>query len=111
MPKIKDHWSFVASLGCCISEGPATLHHCHGGSMIDAFGSNLRGGGQKTSDWLVVPIAAKYHTGDFGIDNGIAVREWEKEFGYQVDMLLDINDQLDYCIFDLSGLPVPERVE
>lgn len=42
--------------------------------------------GRKTSDWLVIPLSAHLHTGDFGIDR-IGVARWERCHGKQADML------------------------
>ncbi len=85
--EIKRHWSRVAGLGCMISKAPnPTLHHCHGGSMLDR--GVRKALGRKTSDWLVIPLAARYHTGEFGIDSGqFSVREWELRFCEQAEML------------------------
>lgn len=48
-----------------------------------------RGMGQKTSDWLVIPLCFNHHVGEEGIDNGIrfTVKEWEDTFGRQRDHL------------------------
>lgn len=83
--EIRRHWDRVARLGCCISQSPyPTLHHIHGGSCRD-IGLH-KGMGQKTSDWLVIPLAHVYHVGKLGIDV-IGAVEWEKTFGKQVDLL------------------------
>ena len=111
--QIRDHWDKVAQMGCLISgqENP-TLHHCHGGSM-ERFGM-LRGKSQKPSDWLVIPIAERYHTGIFGIDSGGpyygVVECWEQEFGSQVGMLLRVCDHCSYDVFELAGLESPWKM-
>ena len=99
--ELKDHWSRVAELGCLISQGPATLHHCHGGSMRQ-FGV-LRGTSQKVSDWLVIPIAMKYHTGDQGVDF-IGVETWEKRFGTQVDFIDEVCLALNVNVWKKAGI-------
>lgn len=58
-PNIRGHWSRVASLGCIVTGGPATLHHVHGGSCKEA--GIHKGMGQKTSDWLVIPLCPLLH--------------------------------------------------
>lgn len=89
--EILRHWNYLSNdFGCVVTgETPATIHHCHGGSM-KARGV-FTGMAQKTSDWLVIPLAAMLHTGDWGIDNGMGkfkgVVAWEKQFGKQADYL------------------------
>jgi hypothetical protein len=110
----KDHWDNVRALKCCVSltDQAVTIHHCHGGSMIDAFGkAQSPGEGQRQNHFLVIPLAEKYHTGDFGIDTGMGVfkgvRDWESVMGAQVYWLKWVNKRLDYDIFDLAGVPDP----
>ncbi len=45
-----------------------------------------RGMGQKTSDWLVIPLCFDHHVGEDGIDNGIryTVESWEAAHGSQL---------------------------
>lgn len=108
--QIKDHWTKVSEMGCLISGQEATLHHCHGGSM-NKFPGILRGKSQKPSDWLVIPIAERYHTGRFGIDSGHPyygdAELWEKEFGSQIGMLMRVCDHVGYDVFELAGLESP----
>lgn len=53
----------VASLGCILcrhlewGETPATLHHVREG----------QGMGQRSSDWLVIPLCKEHHQGKTGI--------------------------------------------
>jgi hypothetical protein len=104
--EIKEHWNRVAELGCVVSHSPnPTIHHCHGGSLADA-GIN-RGGGQKMSDWLVIPLNARYHTGDLGIDSGMGVRSWEIRFGEQIDYLVQVSLKLGYNVFRKAGIDYP----
>ena len=108
--QILDHWTLVSTLGCLISQQPdPTLHHCHGGSM-ERFGT-VRGKSQKPSDWLVIPIHERYHTGQFGIDSGGpyygVVESWESEFGSQVGMLMRVCDYVGYDVFEKAGLESP----
>ena len=111
MPTIKQHHDAVRDLGCCVShtDQGVTLHHCLGGSVISYFGYPENPGmGQRQNDWLVIPIAAKYHVGDYGIDAGMGVPSWEVLFGSQVYWLCWVNEQLDYNIFDMAGVPDPQ---
>jgi hypothetical protein len=83
--EIRRHWDAVAAMGCVVTGmRPATIHHCHGGSM------KLRGVhrsiGRKTSDWLVIPLSWYLHVGDDGIDR-IGVLRWERRHGEQASFL------------------------
>lgn len=101
-PTVREHWNKVAALGCLLSGDPTpTLHHCHGGSM--AMIGVHKGMGQKTSDYLVIPIAARFHTGDLGIDV-IPVWRWEERFGSQVSHLDDVCRELGYNVWALAGV-------
>lgn len=102
--EIRQHWNRVARLRCLISGREATLHHCHGGSC-KAIGIH-KGMGQKTSDWLVIPLAAEYHhMPPLGIDaGGMSVVEWEAVFGTQVSMLETVSLRLGYDVIARAGL-------
>ena len=60
---LKRYLSEVADLGCvlCLHLGyghtPPHLHHPR----------NAAGGGEKASDWLVVPLCPEHHTGNSGL--------------------------------------------
>lgn len=88
--KVKRHWDRLAEMGCIITGLPATMHHCHGGSMIER--GIFKAGGKKTSDWLVIPLAAHLHyLGSEGIDAGkLTVDEWEGRYGTQADYLDEV---------------------
>lgn len=89
---IKKYWGLVAALGCVICGAPAQIHHVHGGSMI---GRGVdRGGAQKTSDWLVIPICHVHHVGDAGIDNNVGVRTWEERYGLQALFVDEVGRRL-----------------
>jgi len=101
------HWENVRALKCCLShtDQSVTIHHCKSGSMVDYFGQNKT---RADNHFLVIPLAEKYHTGEFGIDAGMGVRTWEMIFSTQVAHLCWVNEQLDYDIFDLAEVPTPE---
>lgn len=110
--EIRDHWDRVVALRCLVSGDPrVTLHHAKGGSMRDLLGcAGNPGKGQKVSDWLVIPLAWRYHTGDFGIDTGQGVyrtkEQWELAFGKQTDMLARISQHCGYDVFAKAGFKV-----
>jgi hypothetical protein len=85
-----------------------TLHHCHGGSMLEIVGFVNPGVAQKSSDWLVIPLGAYFHTGPFGIDNGQgrykSVHQWELAFGRQVDFLDRVCRELGYNVWEHAGI-------
>lgn len=77
---------------------PVTLHHCHGGSLTEEYPHLSRGGGQKTSDWLVIPLSADLHVGNHGIDYGVGVKSWEAKWGRQTDMLRMVSEFVGYDV-------------
>lgn len=104
---VRAHWDKVGILPCCLSwRRPVTLHHCHGGSMIDVLGSCHRSLNQKTSDWLVIPLAAEFHStgGPYAIDGPMGVVEWERRFGTQVDYLDGLCKALGYNVWKRAGI-------
>lgn len=117
--EISDHWERVAAMGCLVSGDPkATLHHAKGGSMREVLGcAGNPGKGRKVSDWLVIPLAWRYHYGDFGIDTGQGVyktkEQWEAAFGRQVDFLVRVSQHVGYNVFAKAGFRVdlPELKE
>lgn len=81
--------------------------------MKEVPGFNNPGGAQKSSDWLTVPIAWDFHTGDQGIDNGMArtvdgkflsVEVWEEVYGKQSDMLDRVCRELGVNVWKLAGI-------
>lgn len=51
--ELRRYHDWVASLGCLVCGGPATIHHVTG--YADRPGRIAR------SDWLVVPLAPRFH--------------------------------------------------
>lgn len=101
-------WPVIAEMPCMISEmTPVQLHHCHGGSMMEAGIFNSKG--LKVSDWLVIPIHARYHVGDFGIDSGDlywgVVDNWESAFGTQREFIDKLSVILGYNLWEKAGYP------
>lgn len=67
-----------------------------------------RGGSQKVSDWLVIPLAIELHSlGSDGIDSGCGVLTWEKRFGTQFDHLVWVCRQLGVDVFDKANIASP----
>jgi len=107
--KIAKHHLNCRLNGCIITERPnPTLHHVHGGSMTE-FGVS-RGGAQRTSDWLVIPLDADLHVGKNGIDYGVGVLSWERQWGTQLYWLTELCRALGYDVFALAGLKHPGEV-
>lgn len=75
-----------------VCRSPATIHHVHGESIVDRHVT--RGGGQKTSHWLVIPLCPRHHTGVDGIDAGMGVYAWERKYGPQAVMVDQVGAQL-----------------
>lgn len=113
MAEIEAHHDLVRAMGCLVSgakEG-VTLHHCKGGSMREYLGcAGSPGGGRKVSDWLVIPLHWRYHTGDFGVDTGQGVyktkEQWEAAFGKQIEMLVRVSRHCGYDVFRKAGFRV-----
>ena len=60
-------------------------------------GMALRGCGEA----LIIPLKADFHIGNDGIDSGVGVLTWERWHGTQMDHLNEVNNQLDYDIYEL----------
>ena len=111
---VEQHWDNVGQLRCVISSSTfVTLHHCHGGSVRLEWGKDaMPGVAQKQSDWLVIPLAAPFHTGQWGIDaggRGLTLMDWERRFGSQVEHLISVDSLLDYDIFECAGVSRPKE--
>lgn len=91
------HRERVRELGCviCGSDKEVELHHCHGGSVTAA--GFRRGLGQKTSEWLIIPLHRDYHTGKYNPEV-IGVEQWEAVFGSQMDHLRAVSEALGYDV-------------
>jgi hypothetical protein len=94
---VTSHERALRQLPCCVSDRtPVTLHHCHGGSILDAgfpVGMAL-----KQNPFLQIPLHAEYHVGNFGIDYGEGVLTWEQKFGTQVEHLRWVQEKLGYPV-------------
>jgi len=103
MTSVTVHEKRLRQLPCAVSRNPSvTLHHCHGGSLKD-HGWHV-GMGQKQNPYLQIPLHTLYHTGDYGIDSGMGVITWEKQFGTQWKHLRWVKAQLGYDIFHLAKM-------
>lgn len=86
---VKRYWDQVVAQGCMVTGARnPTLHHVHGGSIVER--GFPRTFGRKTSDWLVIGLRADLHVGVGGIDGPyrIPVEEWEAKHGRQ-DLMVD----------------------
>ena len=105
LPKsVAEHERNLRRLKCVVSDTtPVTLHHCHGGSMLEVVPNP--GWAQRANASLQIPLNAKYHIGEFGIDTGMGVvkgvAEWEEMFGSQLELLDLTSERLGYDIWDL----------
>ena len=64
-----------------------------------------RGGGQKASDWLQIPLTAKLHImSGQAIDGSIGVKTWEKAHGDQFEHLKTVSRWLGYNVFEKAGI-------
>lgn len=87
---VKTYKARVAALGCILcrrlgyGETPAILHHPRMG----------QGGGERASDWLVIPLCPEHHVGKTGIHGA--------EF-YQ-RLKLDEMDLLAFTIEAMEGI-------
>lgn len=104
----REHWPRVGCLPCIVtgSTHHVTLHHVHGGSIAE-IGLH-RGTSQKMSDWLVIPLSERYHTGEYGIDSGDVywgcVDNWEEAFGTQREMLDRVSLIVGYNVYRCAGI-------
>lgn len=70
----------VAALGCILCGQPATIHHL--------TGLQYRGKGQKASNYDIIPLCPTHHQhGGYGVAVHAGVKEWEKNFGTQTELL------------------------
>lgn len=94
---IRRYWNVVAAMGCILTDGPAEIAHCHGGSIITR-GRQLGRDYSKTKgkklpymDWLVLPICPHWHRihPHWALDHSPAA--WEQQFGEQalwIDLMI-----------------------
>ena len=102
--EIQAHEAKLRKLACMASgyQHDITLHHTHGGSMKQ-IGVHV-GMGQKSNDWLQIPLTRYKHIGNYGIDGGLGVLRWEKENGSQVDMLIRVCELTGTNVFEKAGI-------
>ena len=83
---------------------PPTLHHIHGGSCGE-IGLHSGMAQRGISDWLVIPLAAEFHTsGKYAIDGGYGVLSWEDRFGTQVKMMDEVCCMLSINAWQMAGI-------
>lgn len=105
--ELQAHWNAVAELGCIVTgEKFPTIQHCHGGSLRFR-GIVHKGLGQKTADWLVIPLSHHLHVGAEGIDGPMGVVEWERRYGTQLYWLTVVCARLGVDVFERAGLAHP----
>ena len=112
--EIRKHWQRVVELGCIVTGSKiASIHHVHGGSIIDAFGyAQNPGMAQRQNHWLVIPLHPQLHYLGGGIDNGMgktkSVVDWEANYGRQSDFLGAVRERIreryGYDIYERAGV-------
>lgn len=101
---VSRHEKNLRKLRCVVTASvPVTLHHCHGGSMLYLAGQNP-GMGERNNPFLQIPIILEYHTGIRGIDGSMGVDAWEAMYDNQVNLLDEVNDLLDYDLWEQAKL-------
>lgn len=79
----KAHMSRVASLGCLICRGPATIHHCGTGA-----------GGRRDHN-KVIPLCWEHHLGREGVDGkAMSKRAWQEKYGSEESLLAQVEFEL-----------------
>ena len=103
------HWTKVAELGCIITNQPAEIAHCHGGSMKYLGPDWQPGMGQRQNHWLVIPLSPILHRGAMGLDTwSCGVCAWERYWGQtQLDLLVEVSRRLGYDVFERAGVALP----
>lgn len=111
-PAQKIWFQMIVEEGCILFGGLATIHHCHGGSIVDELGWEWQpGGAQRQNHWLVLPLGPEFHFGRWGVDTGMGpikgVRAWEEKFGTQVALLELLCRRHQRNVFKLAGIDRP----
>lgn len=79
---VREHHDRVAALGCLVSGEPATIHHVTG--YADKPGRFTR------DDWLVVPLAPRFHLIQFGPKTSVEALGHQGFFlTYKIDLLAE----------------------
>jgi hypothetical protein len=79
----RSHLNKLASLGCIICLGPATIHHIRHNTGL----------GLKSSHFDAIPLCHNHHQGREGFHT-LGKRAWEKKYGAQTDLLLRVKKLL-----------------
>jgi len=84
---VRRYWTRLVADGCLICQRPATVAHCHGGSIVERMGEpKAKGKKLARYDWLCLPLCPE-HAGESvnGLDAG--PRKWEARFGTQAHFI------------------------
>lgn len=103
--QVDAYWNLLRGMGCMVTGlmSDLTIHHCHSGSMAER-GVN-RGGGEKVSDWLVIPLNLYLHSmGPNAIDGACGVLTWELRYGRQADFIDLLVEQTGVDVWALAGV-------
>jgi hypothetical protein len=75
---LKEYKSMVADLGCIVCGAPAMLHH-------PRFCAGM---GQRSSDWLVIPLCSDHHqNGGYGTAIHAGQQAFEQNHGTEEQLL------------------------
>lgn len=104
--KQRDYWSKVAAINCIITAQPATIAHCHGGSMLYLPPEFRPGVAQRQNHWLVIPLDPELHQGQWGLDtHPDGVTAWEKYWRTtQIELLTIVGTRLGVDVWGLAGI-------
>jgi hypothetical protein len=87
----REHLSRVAALGCIVcrnlnyGETPAEIHHIRTGQGV----------AQRADNFSSIPLCHSHHrTGGHGVAMHAGRRTWEKNFGTELELLEQVNNEL-----------------
>ncbi len=91
----REHLSRVAALGCIVcrnlgyGETPAEIHHIRTGQGI----------AQRADNFSSIPLCHPHHrTGGHGIAVHAGKQTWEKNFGTELELLEQVNNELGVSV-------------
>ena len=88
MNQLSHYKSRVADLGCIVCGAPAMLHH-------PRFCAGM---GQRSSDWLVIPLCDRRHHQNGGLGTAIHAGQhiFEQNHGTEAQLLAKVIQRMDH---------------